>query len=257
MNESDSIEVTVNGDSDIDSEDEWYARMEQAAHDNTVDSSVNDICYNTFTSKQEDSEDQYFETVWQHNCQLTDAMFKPETDSVWNNVFRTAPSNHRSNFVVVDHKDIVCLCALKDFLYCLLPKSSHLLNQILQCIRCVGFGEPRIFTDDKIHPTIVMTVARDREAQRLDIALISSLRSIDVDWSAVYTSIRELSNQLGLFDVMLTSLSSDMHSALTSALGGRMKEMWVEACDMYCNLAGSPSGAALPVGYIYSPLRCL
>jgi hypothetical protein len=60
-----------------------------------------------------------------------------------------------------------------------------------------------------------------------------------------------------------------MYGALTAALcggirstggigGSGLKEMWVDECDMYCNLEEDMQQAAapLPAGYTYYALRC-
>lgn len=246
---------------DLDDEDEWYARMENAAFNTGVDGYLETDVLQPNDSNVEDDTD-YFEKLDKvAKSGNHESAFVDESSTVWQSMLRKVAGDRSTSneFLQVTFTDELQLSLCRQWLFSHIPSSFTLYHMISSWYLSI-FPDRSVYVDHYIHPSVIFTCLYKQNTCYLHCTIFSSaplsggaLPSV-VNW--LYNKARNNSHCKSLYiahtenELFETYFASDK----------RFKMEWVEICKTYvCDPCARNIfhvvSSSLPPGYEYCDLR--
>lgn len=245
---------------EVDSEDEWYARMEAAAasrHDEeeqeTISVAQNISCGLPAASV---TEEEYFNRIQDYNCNVSNEAFASESDSIWHSLIKTVVKSSstvqptKGELIRVMPHDSASIILAQQWAFGYLPQSSKVYME-LGLFDASTDELYHMYTDDFVHPTLVAMVAIKDAVKRIEVSLFSPYSTVETAFSGLFNTIEAVKEESGLTEVVFCGASS-VHYEQALSKDKRWREQWTEVCGMYVYESHVPPDADSILGGMYT-----
>jgi len=247
---------------EVDSEDEWYARMEAAA---TGSDDGEDLPPPVQTAVDlaepvNVSEEEYYNSIQDYNCNVVNEAFSSEVDPIWHSLMKTAAKastseSPKGQLLHVKPSDFASITLAQQWAFGHMPKSSKMYMELgLYSSSTDEFYS--MYTDDLLHPTLVAMIALKHAIDRIEVSVFSPYTTSETAYPALFNTIKAIQASSGLTLLMFCGvdpvhyeqcLSKDVHWMPT----------WIEVygAHVYENHAPPTVDALNDPDYIVADLR--
>ena len=224
---------------EVDSEDEWYARMEAAAADRDEADYVDNTQVQPETSALNSgtiSDEAYYNGILDYNCNVVTGGFSSESDPIWYSMLKAAAKTSATippegQLLYVQPTDAASVILAQQWAFGYLPKSSRIYME-LGVYADADNDNCEMYTDDLVHPSLVVLVHFVHAVHRMEVSLFSPYSSSEADFASLFRTIERLRVSSGLDDVVFCG-TDRVHYEQALSTHARWKQTWIEVCGMY------------------------
>lgn len=245
---------------EVDSEDEWYARMEAAAASRHDEEEEQEKVYVAQTTSSAlpvlVTEEEYYNSIQDYNCSVSNEAFASESDTIWHSLMKsvvkssTAAPPPKGQLIRVMPSDSASILLAQQWAFGYLPQSSKVYME-LGLFGASADEFYHMYTDDLVHPTLVAMITIKDAVHRIEVSMFSPYTATETAFPALFQTIEAVKTQSGLSDVVFCGAGS-AHYEQTLSKNIRWREEWTEVCGMYVYEDHVPPEAGCVAGGEYT-----
>ena len=247
---------------EVDSEDEWYARMEAAAagSDDGEDLPPPAQSAADFVEPVNVSEEEYYNSIQDYNCNVVNEAFSSEVDPIWHSLMKTAAKATLSEapkgqLLHVKPADFASITLAQQWAFGHMPKSSKMYME-LGLYSSSTDEHYRMYTDDLLHPTLVAMIALKHAIDRIEVSAFSPYTTSETAFPALFNTINAIQASSGLTQLMFCGVDP-VHYEQCLSKTVHWKPTWMEVYGAHVFESHTPPTVddLKEPGYIVTDLR--
>lgn len=232
------------------SDDEWYARMEAEAakQDDNIHTLADPSANDKVGQADHMSDDEYFTMIENHGSSVVDGSFRSEGDVVWQSMLRSVARGeagaikYTAGLVELHRQNYSSITLCQQWLFGFLPRSSKQYMEI-DLFNTYPDENHMLFTDDVVHPSMVVSIWTKYPARRIEVSLFSPFTAQELTgtFPALFDILDKIHDMSGLNDVIYCGTDQLLYESCIAHALPKCMEQWVENCGMFiCERSSTP-----------------